>query len=481
LFYREKRNLQLILRFKQNTIKSIRYVIISAVSTVTELDKDGDGTPEKVIEVFENQEFTGTLFAADKNSHCSKVTLTKIDEDQNGVFEVIEEKIYDAPSTTTTTYKYTDSDQDGQLDYILRTSEGRYNIKNSIGGNIKHNSDNTTTVHYSQNVDDHKKEEIITLDENGLMTKSDLYMDGKETYSRSYEYDSATNKLVKSESLNVNSGNTTTNLYEYENDLGHVSKNIWSYSNSDKVYFKERYYSEEGCVWNESRGDLDGDGKIETIVRDTLDADYNILREAYLDLEGNLLSYQDRTYDDHRRIITSKTDGNNNNVYEDITEYTYDNLANIKSSELASYDINEDGNLDKFNYRVFNVVGKVLTEEGVYDLNGENPEVKKIYYLQDSEVVFKDNFSVENIYFYGNNDVSVTLSDEVLDKLANDDNNHSIFVDSYNNLTGSKLKLDGSFTKTAETEAHDGQDFVKYTDEAGNALIVDPDITVDII
>ncbi|MDP8102057.1 hypothetical protein [Pasteurella atlantica] len=306
-------------------------------------------------------------------------------------------------------------------------------------------------------------------------------MDGKETYSRSYEYDSATNKLVKSESLNVNSGNTTTNLYEYENDLGHVSKNIWSYSNSDKVYFKERYYSEEGCVWNESRGDLDGDGKIETIVRDTLDADYNILREAYLDLEGNLLSYQDRTYDDHRRIITSKTDGNNNNVYEDITEYTYDNLANIKSSELASYDINEDGNLDKFNYRVFNVVGKVLTEEGVYDLNGENPEVKKIYYLQDSEVVFKDNFSVENIYFYGNNDVSVTLSDEVLDKLANDDNNHSIFVDSYNNLTGSKLKLDGSFTKTAETEAHDGQDFVKYTDEAGNALIVDPDITVDII
>ncbi|MDP8052859.1 hypothetical protein QJU23_10590, partial [Pasteurella atlantica] len=65
------------------------------------------------------------------------------------------------------------------------------------------------------------------------------------------------------------------------------------------------------------------------------------------------------------------------------------------------------------------------------------------------------------------------------DKIANDENSHKVIVNSAK--TGDVLNLDGSFTKTAETESHGGQDYVKYTDDAGNALIVDPDITVDII
>ncbi|MDP8147582.1 hypothetical protein, partial [Phocoenobacter atlanticus] len=117
-------------------------------------------------------------------------------------------------------------------------------------------------------------------------------------------------------------------------------------------------------------------------------------------------------------------------------------------------------------------IEEYLVDDNVYMEGNEH----QLYIYKNSEHSNMDHFTgIQNIYLSGK-ELKLTISDDVLDKIANDDNDHKVIINS--EKLADELYLEGNFIKTTETESHNGQEYIKYTDEIGNALIVDPDITV---
>ncbi|MDP8175923.1 hypothetical protein, partial [Phocoenobacter skyensis] len=180
-------------------------------------------------------------------------------------------------------------------------------------------------------------------------------------------------------------------------------------------------------------------------------------------------------YDDKGQRVKWLKDLDANGSIDKVEKGTYDDEGHLVKLEI---DNNNDGNVDRIDFRSYDDFDDLAS------LARDNKEVgdgnaEQLFFYKNTEISNTDHLSgLENIYFQKDN-LEVTISDDVLDKIANDDNSHKVIVNS--KKSGDVLNLDGNFVKTTDTEAHGGQDYVKYTDDAGNALIVDPDVTVNII
>ncbi|MDP8102034.1 hypothetical protein [Phocoenobacter atlanticus] len=244
-----------------------------------------------------------------------------------------------------------------------------------------------------------------------------------------------------------------------ENNGTVVKKTIFQYDDLDRITQESTY---KGDIENPSsvkKFSYEPNSLRYTVIEIDNEKNHEIrasfdekgLREEYSlkDLTTNKLSYKvylEHDYTEQYKHIVEKVDYRVDDIFDEIR--LFDGSKKGRNEIFVANDYNQDNVMDNLS-----IVRDVeLSEDYIQG-------IKDVRLLKD--------------------DLSVTISDDVLDKIATDDNSHKVIVNS--KKSGDQLHLDGNFTKTTETESHDGQNFVKYTDEAGNALIVDPDITVDII
>ncbi|MDP8054780.1 hypothetical protein [Pasteurella atlantica] len=474
------------------------YALFSAVSTVTELDKDGDGIADTTTEV-----------------------ITK-------------------PNGAVVTKVYTDSNDDGVQDSIVKTIK---NAKPKGGvttetGTITHNDDGTQTIKYE--IDPYSLGHVSsartdTIDAKGNVIKSeeDYTNNGVINRTVTYEYDES-GKVTKSNYDYDNNGKpnlviiheakdggeyhyydrdmngTTETTYFYQNsDDTHIVKNTpvdnpddfnlireYSYNElgqniktilktgDDKPIRTEYYkYNDKGHII-ETKIDKGNDGSIDTIVHAEYDNDnkHHKLKELIdTDANGSTDIVKEYSYNERDLVSETRTDSDNDGTFEKVEYFTYNNLGNIVT---YSRDDGNDHSIDYKQYREYAIAKNGEVEAGILSavaIDWGNNGYERFDIYDDHTMQASDKYDIaglENIYIKKDN-LEVTISDDTLDKIANDNNGHKVIVNSLK--SGDKLHLDGNFTKTTETESHAGQDYVKYTDEAGNALIVDPDITVDII
>ncbi|MDP8054822.1 hypothetical protein, partial [Pasteurella atlantica] len=222
------------------------------------------------------------------------------------------------------------------------------------------------------------------------------------------------------------------------------------------------------------------------------------------------VDYKDNDHNDYTASYTYNEQGFNTSIIQEYVEntsrnftvnkeyneagqevkYTIDHPQNHASDYTATSIYDEQGLQIK---RVVDYVendSRDFTATFEYDNQNEmvkqfvdmesNGGVDKLYVYEPTTISNSNNIlgtTFKDIYIL-EDDVAINIADTVLDVIANDQNGHKVYVNS--TKTGDVINLEGNFVK-AETESHAGQDYVKYTDEAGNALIIDPDITVNII
>ncbi|MDP8094310.1 hypothetical protein QJU20_09830 [Pasteurella atlantica] len=475
------------------------YVIISAVSTVTELDKDGDGIADTTTEV-----------------------ITK-------------------PDGTVVTKAYTDSNDDGTQDSIVKTTQ---NAKPQGGvttetGTITHNSDGTQTIKYEvdpyslghvssahtdtidakgnviKSEEDYTNNGIINrtvsyeYDENGKVTKSeyDYNNDGLPNLVLTWEHkdgglyqyydrdmngttettyfsqDSDDKHILKRTPVDNPDGFTLIREYSY-NELGQESEVVFKKGDDKPIHTEFYKYNNKGHII-ETKIDKGNDGSIDTIIHAEYDNDnkHHKLKELIdSDANGSTDVVKEYSYNERDLVSEIRTDSDNDGTFEKVENFTYNDVGvvdvysqridgnvSVDYKKYYDYKIAENGELQ---IGIKKTVATDIDNDGHCDI---------IWTYDDFVLVESDKYDITGLrdISFQKNDMSLTISDDILDKVANGTSNHKMIINGAQ--SGDKLHLDGNFTKTTETESHRGQDYVKYTDEAGNALIVDPDITVDII
>ncbi|MDP8133445.1 hypothetical protein [Pasteurella atlantica] len=429
-----------------------------------------------------------------------------------------------------------DVNNDGTTDSI--TTREFDKLGNNTVENIDKNADGKTEVIKTNKFDeqgnaiktdvdlnaDGKTDKIITreFDKKGNPTKvsTDLDADGTPDKSTTNEFNEK-NQLVKS-SNDLNNDGTPDNITENEYDIyGNRVKSEYDYNADGTVDMIDNgVFDDKGNQIRIVR-DTDGDGTIDRIYHNSYD-DKGILSSATWDTNADgkaddLYNYvylhkenselfriftYDATPDDGINnpvwYIASQFDDKGNIIeerkgayYEGVMEHT--DIKEVSSYSTTIYERDIYGNItERTTYRVadgetiqkvshgLNSLGATVYEEidsSTHDRVDGNAD--KLFVYKDFTISNTDHLiGLQNIDVKQNN-IEMTISDDVLDKITNDDNSHKVIVNS--KKSGDVLNLDGNFVKTTDTEAHDGQDYVKYTDDAGNALIVDPDVTVNII
>ncbi|MDP8106031.1 hypothetical protein QJU39_10085 [Pasteurella atlantica] len=443
----------------KNVVKSICYNLSSAVSTVTELDKDGDGIADTTTEV-----------------------ITKGD-------------------CITTTKVYTDSNDDGTQDSFVEITNRLSGYVTTETGTITHNTDGTQIIKYE--VDKYSNNgqvsgRIDTLDAEGNVIKSeyDLNNDGRidKTETKTYNDDNTVKVAVDT----YNDGKVDSVTIETYDSNGNIIKNEYDRDNDGVFEASDtRIYDDKNhlIVINH---DTNNDGTTDSIDSREYDKVCNLSKQV---LDRNADGQDDyiilREFDEKGWTTKTSYDTNGDGTIE--KSMTYERMP-LKGHSLKQFvDKGDDGSIDQINTFEYDDFGQVIkreydyTNDGVvdatfWDTYNENQyistlqdknQVKRLFFYSNAELSSDEKLlNLEGIYIQRDN-ISITISDDVLDKIASDENSHKVVVNS--TKTGDMLNLDGNFTKTTETESHSGQDCVKYTDEVGNALIVDPDITVNII
>ncbi|MDP8111893.1 MULTISPECIES: hypothetical protein [Pasteurellaceae] len=359
------------------------YILFSAVSTVTELDKDGDGIADTTTEM-----------------------ATILDDGGN---DTIKTKIF------------TDMDDNGEQDSVVVTIQkpngGRLTTE---AGTIINNSDGTQTIKF----------------------EIDKYSDGKVIMYRTDTIDGSGN-TIKSEERDY--------PLQADRDI------YYTYDSSHKVIKSEYDKNLDGNIEHTHYLKYDGNRQIGVDVDTNGDTKSNYTE-----------SYQ---YNDKGELIKAFIDLGGNGSINQIHSYVYEKGERVQ----INYDLDANDTVDKMEFYKYNDIGKLTYMK--QDI-GADGSIDKLWFYDEIKVPTGSDLTNINELIINRPDISVTISDHILDQIVSN-NTHKVVVSSHSTKDG--LNLEGSFTKTTETESHGGQDFVKYTDEAGNALIVDPDITVDII
>ncbi|MDP8153400.1 hypothetical protein QJU66_09745 [Pasteurella atlantica] len=561
----------------------MRYNLSSAVSTVTELDKDGDGTPELIttkkdtdgdgkddtITVSEDINDDGTIdkvtITVDmnedgkpekvteivKNADGSTITTTQEDTNGNGTLEtksIAEDKDSDGnPEKTVTTIEdskgrvksaetTTDQDSDGHPEEII-TVKTAFDVKSGV------NPKTTTTVERDSNDDGEldKTIDVTHVSRAGFVTteKGEVLYRAADG-SKAIKYTNDENNEVRTEVVDKN-GHTTRIETDYQGD-GKIDS-ITTIEHDEENHQVKYLHDSNG------NGTIDKDEVIEVYTMDE-NNEYRVSRVRSIGTEENINQINEftngelwnlRTYDynndgqkdwynfslyNEKGQFVEQRRGKYYDGLEDITdikdvvgtdtisvtgntyEYNDEGRMSVRSNYASVKDIATDKVSIEHFYEYDNSTG-LFIKETVYNGHIEDNKVSAIshYEYNNSEekvARYYDNLTdgenIDYVNIYGNHtvsesekfdisgvknilfnkeDVTLTITDDTLDKIANDENSHKVIVKSW--VSGDELRLEGNFTKTTETESHSGQDYVKYTDEAGNAIIVDPDISVAIV
>ncbi|MDP8106042.1 hypothetical protein [Pasteurella atlantica] len=421
------------------------YTLFSAVSTVTELDKDGDGIADTTTEA-----------------------TTK-------------------PDGTVVTTVHTDSNDDGIQDEVtIVTQEPGNGAKTTSTGTIVNHSDGTQTItlvkdKFSDN--GCLTNEIQTLNENGLVTKTeyDFDRDGRADQIIYYEHDTDGNVVKESLDRYALGNIDTVNRYEDFNENGQARVRQLDRDADAKIdYISYSTYDEMGRV---TRVDIDqnADGRInetnlysdfnaqnraltvsvdkdrdvstiERIIHRTYDDEGRLLswgsdndgsgdkmdyvthyseftpcgKAQLFELDrgddGNINSRTKTTYDKYGRAVEQLLDQDGDNTYERRIETHYDNYGR----RIAwNSDENNDGTIDQGNYyKDFDAFDKATV---IFKDKGDDGKVESIQYKESSigslELDSYEGFSYEDlstIWLSQKNSTVLTISDDVLNSIAGD-------------------------------------------------------------
>ncbi|MDP8048797.1 hypothetical protein QJU03_09780 [Pasteurella atlantica] len=475
------------------------YTLFSAVSTVTELDKDGDGIADTTTEVITKPDGTViTTVHTDSNDDGKQDSVVNIIEKSNGV-------------TTTETGTITHKDNGTQVI--------NYNIDHYSDGKDMHvridkldAEGNITEEKHDLNLDG-KMETIVerSFDDNGLIQEERTYIGGLSQPSnikifdiangtatltkiragrifetQEIEYANASDQTKEAKTIFKDSeGNIkSTETYKY-NDKGQLEEKSVEKNGS----LKNEYYEHDNETGNTTKVSYDNDGDpstpIDSFVVNEYDQ-YGTLIKRYYDKDGD----PDTPFDRFVRFDNM----NDQHLYEKLYYNNGQAFNDLKFNDIKQQiwqGFNRDGDLsngyEQIDYYSF-------TEERdqaliIRDTNGHGRFISYLYYDADLQALYDDNPSEGKDVFSGLTNMTIlnvhqqepvilTLSDEMIDKMVGNTDNHKFYVDSYRE---NKLVLQGSFEKTGETEIRQNQSYELYSDEAGHVVVVDPDLIVDII
>ncbi|MDP8034569.1 MULTISPECIES: hypothetical protein [Pasteurellaceae] len=500
------------------------YNLSSAVSTVTELDKDGDGIADTT-------------------------TIKKTDTDENGknidIVTVLE-----------------DTDDDGTPDTITNTIVDKHNQTTVEKGTVLSSEEGIITVKFDvDKFDDGKgisgRTDRITRDGKGEVLDSsfDFYDDGTQDKKISYEYND--DGTIKQEYIDLNVDGVPEELISYEykdGELykktktvgGDVSSEMYVY-NDDGTLHKVFYDKDNNGVPESSKtytyyegseniktvsSDNNNDGKPEKVETFEYDAN-NYVTKAITDTDGDgqpnkIVSYEvdskGRTvkmyedldgdaqpekltkyeYNDHNQYVVRNHYSLNENgeeTHTNIVKKEYDEQGrtikvenNILSSDTIAINNFEYNQFDQNTKNVTMIKRDASNEDSTFTMHSEqerfyNSAHELSYIGRDLAEVdghydwlftYEDFSLPKDEVFKGlsklwiQTDDVLTISEEALDSISNN-SGHKLYI--YNkyystHADSASVSLEGNFTKTGAGV---------YTDEAGNALIVDPDITVNIV
>ncbi len=402
---------------------------------------------------------------------------------------------------------HTDSNDDGIQDSVVNTIEqpngvittewGATSSTTTIEkGTITNNDNGTQTIKYE--VDKYGDAKVVInrtdiVDAKGNAIKSSLDTDNNGVVDTvvTREFDEKGNAIKEIiDYPGEKSDRVITNTY---NDKGENIKSVVDYNMEDKNdHIIANTFNDEGLVTSYTMDYPNSDGLRN--VTNTFDDKGRVVKVLVEHSNGNenLITYE---YAEHGQLLKS-VDSNNIRDYiqvynekEQKIEFTYDSKQDDGKDYSIFYGYDDKGDNSTLIYDNKMNDNKDYTFNNQFDdehhrILGLRDDLSdgsfnKLYLYESMSVTYQNDFAeVKDIYF-AKDDIDVTISEAVLNKIIGDDSSDKVVI--HTARPDGKLHLDGNFTKTAETESHGGQDYVKYTDEAGNALIVDPDITVDII
>ncbi|MDP8078697.1 BapA/Bap/LapF family prefix-like domain-containing protein [Phocoenobacter skyensis] len=458
-------------------------------------DKDSDGNPEKTVTTIEDSKgrITSTETATDQDSDGNPEEIITVETSfspNSGV----------NPKTTNTVER--DSNDDGELDKTIDvTHVSRAGIVTTEKGEVLYRAaDGSKAIKYTNDENNEVRTEVV--DKNGHTTRieTDYQGDGKIDSITTIEHDEENHQVKYLEDSNGNGTIDKDEVIEVytmdENNEYNISR-VYSYGTEENInQINEDTY---GKLWYLHTYDYNNDGQKDAY-------NFSLHNEKEQIVEQRRGKYYDELENitDIKDVVGTDTISVEGNTYE----YNDEGRMSVRSNYASVKDIATDKVSSEHFYEYDNSTD-LLTKETVYNGHIEDNKVSNIshYEYNNSEekvARYYDNLTdgenIDYVNIYGNHtvsesakfdisgmsgigfnkeDVTLTITDDTLDKIANDVNSHKVFVDS--SLSGDELRLEGNFTKTIETESRGGQDYVKYTDEVGNAFIVDPDVTVNII
>ncbi|MDP8127614.1 hypothetical protein QJU43_09850 [Pasteurella atlantica] len=464
------------------------YALFSAVSTVTENDKDGDGHPEKIVATVHNEDGTTTekiTYDPNTDGTPDKViekyrdaegNLTKIttDEGADGVIEktqlFLEEEFERSAIVKPNELEKTLSnpDEEGRpTEEIVKIIRPNGTVTTKTG-TITYNDDGTQTIEYK--VDKFSNGTIVT---NTVETLDDQ------------------GRVIYRDSTNAN-GTHSVNEYKYEGNSNNaieyidISKNANGFETKKTIWTYE--YDKEHPQVKKAYQDKNGDGSVE-YVNDYNEGD-NWSIHIYTKGDGtdpNVSPYwfTFTTYNDKGEVL-QQTRGNWYDGVKDVTSHDQIDMALTGYKTTDIYEYNEFGMsgrkvLDRETGE-FTLDSKcIYSDLGVKEFIGVDRSSKdKLDGFVDGGFVYDefDLSSVDNLVgmqaltlYEGGKAI---ISDETLDKIANPENGNHLLVAKAGKYV--ELVLDG-FTDTGRTDANNNV----YADAAGNEIMVFPDITVTMI
>ncbi|MDP8033837.1 hypothetical protein QJU43_06645 [Pasteurella atlantica] len=167
-------------------------------------------------------------------------------------------------------------------------------------------------------------------------------------------------------------------------------------------------------------------------------------------------------------VVTTTTEDKNDDGIIDKKTITVDKDADGIAEKITEITIEKDGTK----------ITKVFLDtddDGKFEdviTTTEHPD--KTITTESRSAIADNNGDLVDTDFI-KDDASLVISEGTLNKIANSENGHKVMVN--NEKPANQSSLENDFTKTAETEGRDGEEYVKYTNDSDDMLIINPDIT----
>ncbi|MDP8117683.1 hypothetical protein [Phocoenobacter atlanticus] len=407
------------------------YNLSSAVSTVTENDTDGDGNPEtfkKVIQdniIFtqdDGQSRATTIENAtiSYNDDGTKTITYKIDKYGNG--KLVQDRIdtIDGDDNVSKSITYEHNDLSGLKQEIVTTytyEDGM--VKTKSIDNVGEERDLTITYTYTPEGDvKTEKHDYINHDKWDHVQTNNIVEDG----------------LIKSYDLSYTNGNEISVEQIFED-----GKKVSKISKKDGAVIEDLNY-----LYNNEDGHLIKSNDI------------------------NDLRYYINIYDDMEHKVKFIYDNKQNDAKDYSLTYNYDEHIHVSSQY-------ESANRSYIDYHKYNDE----KSSKIMDVRDDNVDgsIDKIFVQRSLTLDYQDEYAtVKEIQISDVNNNLLTISDETLTNIITNNGADKLVIKT--SREHSALDLGDSFIKTGEKEIYEGKNYIKYADDSGLTVIVEPDIDV---